>query len=200
MCRTMKNSSKTQYALLGALSLHPMSGYEIKKMLKESTNYFWSESNGQIYPTLAKLAKSKLVSIEEQMVGAKIKKNYTITKAGHVKLQEWLKQDFEYYPLRDELLLKLFYGQNVSPSVSIRQIQKHLKKCQELLKVYEKIEKEVTILVKQGKRPVYFLITVKAGVGAAKNEIVWCKESIALIQSYAKNLKQNLKIIEVESL
>lgn len=193
----MKNSSKTQYALLGALSIEPMSGYEIKKMLAESTNYFWSESNGQIYPTLAKLAKNKLVTIEKQMVGAKIKKIYTITKTGQLKLREWLMQDFEYYPPREELLLKLFYGQNVSPKVSINHIQKHLLKCQDLLKIFKNIEKKLTLLVTQGKRPVYFLLTVKAGVSSVKTEIEWCKESIELINEYAtKSIKQNYQINE----
>lgn len=193
----MKNVSKTQYALLGALSIHPMSGYQIKKMLMGSTNYFWSESNGQIYPTLTKLAKNKLVTIEEQMVGAKIKKIYTITKTGQAKLREWLMQDFEYYPPRDELLLKLFYGQNVAPKVSIQHIQKHLQKCHELLKVYVTIEKKLLLLVKQGKRPVYFLLTVKAGVASVKAEIAWCKESIALINDFsAKPFKSNQHIIE----
>lgn len=193
----MKTSGKTQYALLGALSIHPMSGYEIKKMLAESTNYFWSESNGQIYPTLAKLAKNKLVTIEKQMIGAKIKKIYTITKAGQLKLREWLMQDFEYYPPREELLLKLFYGQNVPPKISINHIQKHLQKCQELLNIFKNIEKKLALLVTEGKRPVYYLLTVKAGVSSVKTEIEWCKESIELINEYAtKPIKQNLNILE----
>lgn len=182
MVKIMK--SKTKYALLGALSIEPMSGYEIKKMMAQSTNYFWSESNGQIYPELAKLAKNKFVTVEEKMVGAKIKKIYTITKIGREKLKEWLMQDFEYYPPRDELLLKLFYGQNVAPKFSIQQIQKHLKKCQGLQKIYQGVEKELSMLVKQGRRPVYFLLTVKAGTGAVKTEIAWCKESIELIKKY----------------
>jgi PadR family transcriptional regulator, regulatory protein AphA len=183
----MKNISKTQYALLGALSVQPMSGYEIKKMLAESTNYFWRESNGQIYPTLKKLAKDKFVTIEKQTIGAKIKKIYTLTKTGQQKLCEWLRQDFEYYPPRHELLLKLFYGQNVAPQVSLHHIQKHLQKCEYLLNIYNGIEKKLTLLVKQGKRPVYFLLTVKSGVSAVKAEIAWCKESISLINKFAIN-------------
>jgi len=31
-------------SILGALSIQPMSGYEIKKMMAESTNYFWTET------------------------------------------------------------------------------------------------------------------------------------------------------------
>lgn len=190
----MSNGSKTQFAVLGALSIQPMSGYEIKKMMAESTNYFWTESNGQLYPTLAKLARNKLVTVEKHMIGKKPKKTYTITKIGIAKLQNWLAQDFQYYPVREELLLKIFYGQNVSPNVSIQHIQKHLQKCQHLQKIYNDIEKKLTSLVKQGKRPVYFLLTVKAGVRAVKSEIEWCKESIELINKYTPSLKKNWHI------
>lgn len=187
----MTNGSKTQYAVLGALSIQPMSGYEIKKMMAESTNYFWTESNGQLYPTLAKLAKSKFVTVEKQMVGEKLKKIYTITAAGLEKLQDWLTQDFQYYPVRKELLLKIFYGQNVAPAVSIQHIQKHLRKCQDLLKMYKDIENKLTSSVEQGETSVYFLLTVKAGVGTVKTEIAWCKESIDLIKKYAKPHRKN---------
>ena len=47
--------NKTQYAILGALSIQTMSGYDIKKWLLEVTGSFWAESPGQIYPTLSKL-------------------------------------------------------------------------------------------------------------------------------------------------
>lgn len=180
----MLEGNKTQYALLGALSLEPMSGYEIKKMMENSTNYFWTESNGQIYPTLKKLAKAKLVTIEMQMIGAKQKKVYSLTKSGKQRLQQWLKQDYQDYPARDELLLKLFYGQNVAPEVSIHHIQNHLKKCQKMLGIYQEIEQQLTTLVEQNKQPVYFLVTVKAGVRSTKNEIAWCEESIQLIEKY----------------
>lgn len=190
----MTNGSKTQYAILGALSIQPMSGYEIKKMMAGSTNYFWTESNGQLYPTLAKLARNKFVTVEKHMVGEKIKKIYTITKTGLAKLKDWLTQDYQYYPVRKELLLKIFYGQNVTPNVSIQHIQKHLQKCQNLLKIYKDIEKKLTLLVKQGKRPVYFLLTVKAGVGTVKAEIAWCEESIDLIKKYNTFLKKNWQI------
>ena len=36
-------SNKTQYAILGALSIQPMSGYKMKKMMADSTNYFLSD-------------------------------------------------------------------------------------------------------------------------------------------------------------
>lgn len=176
--------NKTQFAVLGALSLNSMSGYEITKMMAESTNYFWTESNGQLYPTLAKLTKAKMVTVKKQMIGAKLKKIYTITKLGKKKLQQWLLEDPEYYPARNELLLKLFYGQNVSPKISIEHIKKHIQKRETVLSLYTDIEKRLNLLVKQKKSPIYFLLTVKAGIKIAQAELEWCKESIALINQY----------------
>jgi hypothetical protein len=42
--------STTPYAILGLLSIEPMSGYDIRANLEESLAHFWSESYGQIYP------------------------------------------------------------------------------------------------------------------------------------------------------
>lgn len=176
--------NKTQFAVLGALSLSPMSGYEITKMMAGSTNYFWTESNGQLYPTLAKLTKAKMVTVKTQLSGAKLKKIYTITKLGKKKLQQWLLEEPEYYPARNELLLKLFYGQNMPPKISIEHIKKHIEKRETALSLYKDIEKRLNLLVKQKKSPVYFLLTVKAGIKVVQAELEWCKESITLINQY----------------
>lgn len=40
----MAKEHKSRYAVLGMLSLGPMSGYDIKKVIEESINNFWQES------------------------------------------------------------------------------------------------------------------------------------------------------------
>lgn len=180
----MNKGTTTQYAVLGALSLKPMSGYEIKKLMAESTNYFWTESNGQLYPTLAALTKAKLVTVKNQVTGTKTRKIYTLTKAGEKKLKEWLVKDANSYQRRDELLLKLFYGANVSPEISIKHINNHIEKCKAALIIYTDIDKNLEELVKQKKQPVYYLLTVKAGIQRANAELEWAKEAIKLINKY----------------
>jgi len=182
----MSKKSKTQYANIGALSLRPMSGYEMKKMMAGSTNHFWSESNGQIYPTLAKLAKDKLAKLKTEMVGTKERKVYQITSAGRKKLKDWLLEAVEHYPARNELLLKLFYSQNISKSQSIKHIKQHAEDCKKMLELYSDIEKRLIEKVKNGERSVYFLVTVLAGTKLVRTEIDWCKDSIKLINQYAK--------------
>ena len=51
----------TPNALLGLLSLGPMSGYDIRQLIPQSIGHFWSESYGQIYPGLKRLAAAGLV-------------------------------------------------------------------------------------------------------------------------------------------
>ena len=57
----MKRANKTQFAVLGLLSWQPMSGYTIKKLIEMGLTQFWSESYGQLYPTLEKLVETGLV-------------------------------------------------------------------------------------------------------------------------------------------
>jgi len=46
---------KSRYALLGMLSLQPMSGYDLKKFTEWGTANFWQENYAQIYPMLRQL-------------------------------------------------------------------------------------------------------------------------------------------------
>jgi DNA-binding PadR family transcriptional regulator len=49
----MPRSSQTETAVLGALSVMPMTGYALREAIRDVLGHFWSESFGQIYPTLA---------------------------------------------------------------------------------------------------------------------------------------------------
>ena len=48
----MSTHSQTQTAVLGALSIQPMTGYAVRENIQNVLGHFWSESFGQIYPTL----------------------------------------------------------------------------------------------------------------------------------------------------
>ncbi len=51
------------HSLLGILSLRAMSGYDIRKFVRENIGYFWKESYGQIYPMLKRMAAEGLVDV-----------------------------------------------------------------------------------------------------------------------------------------
>src|SRR5689334_9730249 len=105
----MKYQSRTKYTILGMLTIEAMSGYEIKQAIQQSTAFFWSESDGQIYPTLAQCVEKGWATYhEEASKTARSKKIYKITPAGKKELTCWLVKKVQNTPLRNELLLKLF--------------------------------------------------------------------------------------------
>ena len=57
----MSRINRTQFAILGMLSLGEKSGYDLKRDFEQRVQHFWSESLGQIYPTLHRLRKQHLV-------------------------------------------------------------------------------------------------------------------------------------------
>ncbi len=180
----MSKSSKTKYAVLGMLSIQPMSGYEMKKFMARSTEHFWSESNGQLYPTLARLAELKLVIFKTQLVGAKKKKIYKITKSGREALNEWLKSDIDLTPERNELLLKIFFGHNVALDVSIEHIKEREHISKKALQLYQDIQKN--ILNNKGQIPSnrfkFICSKILYGIKFAQLEIEWCAETLELLQ------------------
>jgi DNA-binding PadR family transcriptional regulator len=117
--------SKTRFAILGILSYGPMSGYDIKKFYEQNVAGFWSESYGQIYPILKRLAEEELAtrSVHRQE-GKPDRHIYAITEKGRGELQQWLAEPTARHIGRHETLLKLMFGQQISVADNILQIER----------------------------------------------------------------------------
>jgi DNA-binding PadR family transcriptional regulator len=102
--------SATAYVILGFLSWQPMSGYEIKGFVDQSTRFFWAASYGQIYPELRSLAEEGLVAGTERPTGGRKRTIYSLTDEGRAALERWLGEEPQVYETRDEGLLKLFFA------------------------------------------------------------------------------------------
>ena len=114
-------SGATPNALLGLLSLGPMSGYDIRQLIPRSIGHFWSESYGQIYPGLKRLAAAGLVAKKtERKKGSPDRHVYSLTADGREQLRRWLKLPVAEEVPRNELLLKLFFGAQVSAECQSR--------------------------------------------------------------------------------
>ena len=75
----MARGRQTELAILGALSVAPMTGYAVREEIRQVLGHFWSESYGQIYPTLAELQRNGL--IEAQQGTRPGSSTYTLTPA-----------------------------------------------------------------------------------------------------------------------
>lgn len=86
-------------------------GYELKALADDSTEFFWSASYGRIYPELRRLEADGLVAGRHDPRGERPRKVYALTLDGEAALDEWLTSRAELvFELRDEGLLRFFLG------------------------------------------------------------------------------------------
>jgi DNA-binding PadR family transcriptional regulator len=110
----MSSLSATAKVILGLLKFGPRTGYDVKRVTDFSTRYFWRASYGQIYPQLRALEESGLVSAREEPRGRRRRRVYELTAEGERALADWLHGEGDLFELRDEGLLRLFFGELVS--------------------------------------------------------------------------------------
>lgn len=173
------------YAVLGILSMGPQTGYDIKKQMERSTRYFWNENYGQIYPHLNRLLENQDVTLHiETQEGKPDRKVYTITEQGRTMLAEWLTAPMEYsvHEKKNELLLRLFFGHEVSPEVSIRHILDYKSNLVEMLHVFDGIEQSIRECHPQDPSLKYWLITINYGKMQINAMVQWCEESLLQLE------------------
>ena len=169
----------TPNALLGVLSLGPMSGYDIRQLIPRSIGHFWSESYGQIYPGLKRLAAAGLVEKKiSRQKGKPDRHLYSLTAAGREQLQDWLKLPVEYEVPRSELLLKLFFGVHVPHSVSREHVTACMQVHQEALKVYGATAKALQRDEAGDPQLPYWLMTLNFGRHRSAAIVKWCRETL----------------------
>jgi len=102
-----------RYAILGLLSWHPFTGYDLKKIFTDSAALYWSGNNNQIYTTLLQLQRDGLVESELQP-GLPAKKIYTLTGIGRKELRRWVQSNPEPPELRATFLIQLSWADQLS--------------------------------------------------------------------------------------
>lgn len=113
----------TDYVILGMLALAPQSGYDIKQLADKSTRHFWATSYGQIYPELRSLTNKGLIKAEDASKGTRQRTIYHLTPSGRKVLHAWIADPaVKTLELRDEMLLKLFFADAMSPKGTVRHL------------------------------------------------------------------------------
>ncbi|MCC2625461.1 MAG: virulence activator alpha family protein [Burkholderiales bacterium] len=177
----MSERSRTKYIILGMLSIEPSSGYDITQSIKSSTAYFWSESEGQIYPTLAKCVANGLATCKEDPESNnRTRKIYTITPKGEKVLNEWLEKKPQESLVRNEFLLKLFFAKNISKEKILAHLETFIREEKASLDAFEKINKQL-IQIEDPHKP-YWLASLNYGIATTKAALEWAQNTLQVFK------------------
>lgn len=104
-----------KYLILGLLAQNPMTGYDIRKHVKDVLSAATNASYGTLYPTLHKLLSEEAVHVTEvEQASRPSKKIYQITSKGRSVLQNWLKEPPADDKVRREFLLKFYFASDLA--------------------------------------------------------------------------------------
>ena len=172
--------STTPFAILGLLSIEPMSGYDIRRNLDESLSHFWSESYGQIYPSLRRLEAEGLIApLKQTAAGSRRKRSFTLTPRGRATLRSWLAEAPKPQPPRNELMLKIFFGRLAPPGAVTAHIRRLQVQQERMLATLESIERQLRIERAGHPDLRYWRLTLKAGVEHGKALLDWSDAALA---------------------
>lgn len=107
----------TSQAILGLLSIVPMSGYDLAQAAERSVGRFWPVSKSQVYAELARLEPLGLVRGTEIAQDRRPDKRvFRLTERGEAALDSWVESDDLAAPrFRLPFLLKIFLGHRTDP-------------------------------------------------------------------------------------
>jgi len=184
----MPKTNTTRYALLGVLRIAPGSGYDIKKLCDMSISHFWNENYGHIYPMLRQLEKEGLVTKKQQQTpGRPPKSVYKITQEGTDELKQWLLKPAEHHPMRFELMLKVFFAQDLPAADVIAKLRREREDHAGKLAAFRGIEEglKTTEPQKSAAGLRYWLACLDFGIRFSEALIDWCDDTIHAIEGDA---------------
>ncbi|MEM8778139.1 MAG: PadR family transcriptional regulator, partial [Cyanobacteria bacterium P01_G01_bin.49] len=133
-----------KYILLGFLNYQQMTGYNLKRLIDNSTGHFWHAYHSQIYTTLRKMEQDGLVTSVIDDSDEKLERRiYDITNQGQSKLKQWLGKSLtELPPSKDSLLVRLFFSGSRSSEEVLNELKFQRQLHQQQLETYQQIKPE----------------------------------------------------------
>ena len=172
----MARTRRTDLAVLGALSIEPMTGYAVREGIQDVLGRFWSESYGQIYPTLARLEADGFV---ERRAGERARSSvYALTASGRERLLDLLMAPDEPTPPRNGLLLRLFFGHVLGAEEVARLVSAQRDRAVAQLGELDAARAEIDPDDAHGP---FALLTVSAGEHSARAAIAWADGALEVL-------------------
>jgi len=171
-----------KHGILGLLHYHPMTGYEIMTVFRDSLHFFWTAQTSQIYRELQALEKRGWVNRTPAPQQGKPDKNiYDITPDGYEELLRWLSDTQPVLESRSRILMKVFFLGERTREENIRYFEGLREYCEIFLQsldaAQEYIEK-YRVLLREPDKAIYWEMTVDYGRRNMQLYIDWAQSCI----------------------
>jgi PadR family transcriptional regulator, regulatory protein AphA len=179
----MSSLTPTARVILGMLALGARTGYDVKRAIDLSTRFFWNASYGQIYPELHRLEERGLVAAKAEPKGGRRRTSYTLTGAGRKALQQWLGDREELtFELRDEGLLKLFFGDLQTRDDVVASLRHKQLFCERALALFRQIEPQARTGFLSDEQ-LYPYLALTYGIEQLQWMRDWCERTVRRIEA-----------------
>jgi DNA-binding PadR family transcriptional regulator len=174
-------SDQTQMAVLGGLSIAPMTGYALREQIRDALGHFWAESFGQIYPALSALERDGLIQRQAALRAGS--STFAITPRGTERLRELLAEAPVLPKPRNGVLLRLFFGRQLGEEACRKLVADTRAAAAADLAELRHIREELQ--AETGPDAPYILLTVLAGEHSARASLAWAAEALGVLDGLA---------------
>lgn len=176
--------SKTDAAILGMLTVEPMSGYDMMKFCEKSLVHFWHESYGNLYPRLKRLEAEGLVrGRKEPRDRAPDATVYSLTAAGRRRFLEWLQEEPQPEQVRSDFMLRIFNGAHLGPEGCARRIREYRRQQEAIRDSYAETERMLREDLHDRPEAFYWLMSLRRGQLLTDARLRWCSECAEMIDA-----------------
>jgi len=171
-------SMTIEFAILGLLSWKPMSGYDLKKLISESSVMYWSGNNNQIYRALVQLHDANLVEYQVQpQESLPAKKIYSITEDGQAELKKWVLSVPEAPEIRNMFLVQLAWGDQLGADELDELLERYVGELALQLRMQDEKSQRGTAAPARTQREILLWEKISENMRLAyENEITWVQK------------------------
>ncbi|MGO1544592.1 MAG: PadR family transcriptional regulator [Gulosibacter sp.] len=163
-----------KHAILGLLSIQPMSGYDLGRAFASSVAHFWHADQSQIYRTLDRLAEAG--AIDTEVIAQQDKpdrKVHSLTALGYEQLDTWLASPIEVAKTKDPLLARLFFVDRLGRQEALRILDDY----EALVREQQAQLQRIPAIDQSDVAGVLRSATLRYGITGAEMELVWLQET-----------------------
>ncbi len=178
-----------KFILLGFLNYQPMTGYDLKQTIDETSAHFWHAYHSQIYTTLRKMEEDGLVTSQfVQEDSAPDRRIYTITASGKKAVRAWLDKTLtEMSPIKEELLVRLFFSAQRDPQDVLAELRLQRELHREKAAAYQAIGAHISAQAPKRRGlerdEKFWRLTLDMGMRYEAMYLAWLDHSIQTIET-----------------